>query len=316
MRVHNNTVFVGDSTLNDRHNGGAEEKKGRNSIFAGDLSKKFDPVTKKREMARKQVMKIVSDAWAGEQKIDKGIEEIRDKVKEHLKQRSEIEGMIKEVDEEREALKGTYGVVEGSQEEQDLELLEKETDEVPLTEEEKERLVQIKENGVTEYQQRSLELKEHRKHYEEKLSIVENEAFAELASITSTRIDRLKYQTMVKAQGKAEDIMEAASKEIVGMLRDEAKDHIDEEMEEKKEAAEEKAEKEEEEEEKIEKAKASKEEKEEFSEGVSEQIEDTSRALTQAESTVDDVQREIKKLMDELKLLEEDLKGAAVDTIM
>lgn len=27
MRVHNNTIFMGDNTLNDRHNGGAQEKR-------------------------------------------------------------------------------------------------------------------------------------------------------------------------------------------------------------------------------------------------------------------------------------------------
>ena len=66
------------------------------------------------------------------------------------------------------------------------------------------------------------------------------------------------------------------------MLIDEAKDHMDEKMAEEKEAAEEKAEKEEAEEERIEKQNEKK--------------------------------KEIKKIVDEMKLLEEDIKGAAVDT--
>ena len=316
MRVHNNTIFMGDSTLSDRHNGAAEEKKERNSIFAGDLSKKFDPITKKKEEARKQAMKIVGEAWAGDQKIDGGIEESRAKIREYQNQMSEASEGIKEVDEERAALKDTYGITDDSQEEQDLRLLEKKQDGTPLTEEEAKRLSQIEADGMTEYQQRSLELRESRGRYEADLAKARNGAYAENASITSTKIDRLKRHTMVDAQENAEDIMEAAGKEIVGMLVDEAKDHVDEEMEEKKETAEEKAEKEEEEEEKIEKAKESKEEKEEFSEDVSEQIGDMSKAMTEMDNTMDDVQREIKKMMDEMKLLEEDLKGAAVDTTM
>lgn len=316
MRVQNNTIFMGDSTLNDRHNGGAEEKKGRNSIFAGDFNQKFDPVVKKREQARKQAMKIVGEAWSGERKIDEDIEERRAKIREYQGQMSEASSKIKEIDEDRAALKDTYRITDDSQEEQDLKLLEKKHDGQPLTDEEKERLAQIEENGLTEYQQRSMELKESRGRYEADLAKARDGAYSENASITTIQIDRLKSHAMIDAQEDAEDLMEAASKEIVGMLVDEAKDHIDEEMEEKKEAAEEKAEKEEEEEEKIEKARASKEEKEEFSEDVAEQASDMTKALTEMDSTMDDVQREIKKLMDEMKLLEEDLKGAAVDTTM
>ena len=316
MRVHNNTIFMGDSTLSDRHSGAAEEKKERNSIFAGDFHKQFDPITAKKEEARKQAMKIVGEAWAGDQKIDEGIEESRAKIREYQRQISEAEGKIREIDDERAALKDTYGITDDSREEQDLRLLEKKQDGQPLTEEEAERLSQIEAEGITEYQQRSLDLREDRGRYEADLAKAKNGAYAENASIASTKIDRLKHHAMVDAQENAEDIMEAASKEIVGMLLDEAKDHIDEEMEEKKEAAEEKAEKEEEEEEKIEKAKEAKEEKEEFSEEISEQIGDMSRVLTEADDIMDDVQREIKKLMDEMKLLDEDLKGAAVDAAM
>ena len=116
----------------------------------------------------------------------------------------------------------------------------------------------------------------------------------------------------MKAQETADEILEAASKEIIGMLTEEAKDHVDQELEEKKEAAEEKAEKEEEEKEKIEKAKEEKEQKEEFVEEVA----DTGEFIVEADNVLKDVQRDIKKVMDEMKLLEEDLKGAAVDTAL
>lgn len=317
MRVQNNTIFMGDSTISDRHSGGAEEKKERNSIFAGDFHKKFDPVARKKQDARKQAMKIVSEAWAGDQKIDNDIEERRSKIRKYQEQMSEASGKIKEIDEERAALKSTYGVTEDSQEEQDLKLLEKEMDAkksgAQLTEEEKEQLAQIREKGLTEYQQRSLEMKESRSQWEADFANAKNGAYAENASITSTQIDRLKSHAMVNAQESADDIMEAASREIIGMLVDEAKDHMDKEMEEKQEAAEKKAEKEKEEEEKIEKAKESKEEKEEFAEEAARQAADMTGYMAEMDNTMDDVQREIKKLMEEMKLLEEDLKGAAVD---
>lgn len=320
MRVHNNTIFMGDNTLNDRHNGGAQEKTDRNSVFAGDLTKKFDPVTKKKQDARKQAMKIVSDAWSGDRKIDEGIEKSRSKVGEYQNRMYEAERGIKEIDDAKKALKAAYGITDESEEQQDLLLLERKMAaekrgdvQSAFTPEEKERLEQIEANGLTEYQERSLDMNRERERLTQERQNAEDAIYGILVSISTTKIDRLKSHSMIDAQNLAEDVMEAAGREIMGMLVDEAKDHIDEELEEKKEAAEEKAKKEEEEEEKIENAKQEKESKKEFAEDVAEHAGDMTKALTQMDDTMEEVQQEIKKLMEEMKLLDEDLKGAAVD---
>ncbi|MDE6964094.1 MAG: hypothetical protein K2P30_10760, partial [Lachnospiraceae bacterium] len=134
----------------------------------------------------------------------------------------------------------------------------------------------------------------------------------ENAVIRETRLEKLKHDPMVKASQSADEVMEAASKEIVGMLIQEAKEHMDEEMEEKKEAAEEKAEKEKEEEEKLEKIREEKKEKEEFAESVAESTE----LVLEADSSMDEIQKEIRKVMEEMKLIEEDIEGATVDASM
>lgn len=320
MKVQNTTIFMGDNTRRERQNGVTEEKTGQKTIFAGNFNKKFDPIAQKKQQARDQAMKIVRDAWAGEQELDADLEEKRSKIREYQTSMSEASSKLKEIDENRQALKDSYGVSDDSKEEQDLKLLEKEMDAqkagsgMQLTEEEEARIKEIKEKGLTEYQQRSLELKESRGTYEEQLTQARAGAKAENSAIMTMKINRLKSQTMIKASQSADEVLEAAGQEIIGMLIDEAKDHIDEEMEEKKEAAEKKAEKEEEEEEKIEKIKEDKAEKEEFSEGVAEQVEDISQYMVEMDSTMNEVQQEIKKIMDEMKLLEEDLKGAEVDT--
>ena len=324
MRVHNNTIFMGDNTLNDRHNGGAQEKKNGNSIFAGDLNKKFDPIKKKRQDARKQAMKMVSDVWAGDRKIDEGIESSRNKIREYQNQKYEAEKGLKEIEDAQKALRDRYGITDEAKEQQDLLLLERkenaqkrgEDAESVFTPEEQERLAQLEADGFTEYREQSLDMKKEKERLTGEWQNAKDAIHAELVSISSTQIDRLKYHAMIDAQNAAEDIMEAASEEIVGMLVDEAKDHIDEEMEEKKEAAEEKAEKEEEEEEKIEDAREEKESRKEFAESSAEYAEYVTKALTQMDDTMGEVQREVKKLLEELKLLDEDLKGAAVDTSM
>ena len=57
---------------------------------------------------------------------------------------------------------------------------------------------------------------------------------------------------MVDAQQNADEIMDQAGKDAIGMLVDEAKDHVDETYEEQREEAKEKAEEKEEQEEKLE----------------------------------------------------------------
>jgi len=285
------------------------------SIFAGDLSENFDPIARKQQSARKKVMKLVGDAWASDQAMAEEMADARTRMEESRKVMGEANGEIKWAEEERASLRESYGIAEDSQEEQDLKLLEKEHTArtfggVSFSEEERERLAQIHEDGLTEYQERSMELYQGEDYYKKQLNEARAEMKAANGTVSTIKSAMAKSQTMQKAQNTADQIMESARKEIVGMLIDEGKDHIDEEMEEKKEEALEKAEKEKEEEERLKEAKEEKEEKEEFTE----QVADSTQLMTEADSAMDDVQREIKKLMEEMKLLEEDIKGAAVDT--
>lgn len=316
MKVHNTTIFMGDTSRSERHgNMSADEKKSGNTIFAGGLNKSLDPIAQKKKEARQQAMKIVSDAWAGDKKIDSDLEERGNKIAKLRGEIGQERSTVNDIEAEREKLRETYGVEADSQEEKDLKLLEKEIDakisgsNVSVSKEEAERIKELKAAGLTEYQERSLRMKEETVYYKNQIYEKEQEIEVENAVIRGTKLERLKQDPMVKAQAQAEDIMEAASKEIIGMLADEAKEHIDEEMEEKKEAAKEKAEEEKELEEKLEKIKEKKEESEELTEDILEAAEE----MVQFDDVESDVQQEIKDLVSKMKLLEEDIKGAAVD---
>lgn len=146
--------------------------------------------------------------------------------------------------------------------------------------------------------------------YETEINEASREMQGENAAIKSIELERLKKDPMVGAQKAKDEILEQASDQIVGMLMEEAKDKIDEEMEEKKDAAEEAEEKKEEEEERAEKQ----DEKKAKEEQLRDQIKASTELMTKSDELLDDVQKEVKKILDEMKLLEEDLKGAAVDT--
>ena len=316
MKV-NQTIFMGDDSLRARH--GHENPKGdsdRKTIFAGGLKKVLDPIQEKREQAQKQAMKIVGDTWGNDQKLDDDLDNRREKVKECQEKIGAANDELLEIKNRRIQLREEMGIAEDSEEEQDLKLLEKEIDsyksgsDIHLTKEERERIAQIKAKGLTGYQERSLAMKNGGALYETEINEASQVMQGENAAIKSIKSERLKKDPMVEAQKAKDEILEQASDQIVGMLMEEAKDKIDEEMEEKKDAAEKAEEKKEEEEERTEKQ----DEKKAKEEQLRDQIKASTELMTKSDELLEDVQKEVKKILDEMKLLEEDLKGAAVDT--
>ena len=357
---------------------GQEEQK-RNTIFMGDLNVKKDPITQRKQYAQQKALKMVGDAWDVDRKIDQNIQDIRDKLRQLEDEYVENLGYIAEGDAQKEQLRQQYNVAPDSQEQKDLELLQKKADymrhpdEVTLTEEERARLKAIsgrppetKEEvellqrkadaekfglevewteeeeallkemeGVplTEYQERCLKIDEYQKIYESRNDVIKDQIAAYNGSIRATRLERLKFREMEKAQKKAEEVMEAAGKEIIGMLMEEAKDHVDEEMEETKEEAEEKAEEEASQEEKIEERKEDTAELEqrideahrenEAREELRREAEERSREdavllgdimeAGMGTGSLSDVKFDVKNMLHKMKLLEEDLKGSIVD---
>ena len=94
------------------------------SMFAGNTNL-VSMTDQKRDSARKQAMKIVSDAFSGERKLDATMQGIRDKVSA-LKE--ENHGYMKEIRANEERifeLADMYGIDPESEEQKDLKLLHK-----------------------------------------------------------------------------------------------------------------------------------------------------------------------------------------------
>ena len=139
---------------------------------------------------------------------------------------------------------------------------------------------------------------------------LEKEIEVENAILSATRIERLKSNPMGDARKQADAVMEQAGEEIVSLAVDAAVEHVDREFEEKVEAAKEKAEEEELREEKLE---SIREKKAEAQERISEEILETTTELVEMDTKQESVQKEIQAVVDKLKLLAEDIKGARVD---
>ena len=289
---------------------GSQVKNG--SVFIGNKKGGIsDLIEQKRAQARKQATKVLRDQFARDNKITDNMNEMRARNAEIMGELNGLAEQKKGFMEERDALQEKFGIDPDSQEQKDLELLRKANNYFEsgnlaiLTKDELERLANMGER--TEYQQRALEydaIIEHITSIETKLN---GEKMGNTSSITAAK------QAILEAGGKgiraakeaAESILDAASDSIIGMLWQDAKKHVDEEMEKLVEAAKEQAEKKEEQEEKLEESKEEKEEQEEMTE-----------AIRETASEQEKLQGEIKKILAEAELLEEDMKGLVVNDVM
>lgn len=324
-----------DSNRLGHDNGQLGAKNQKQTLFGGDLSIANDPIALKRKEAQEKAWKIVKNAWANDMSVDESVQERREHYAQMEALRKEATESLADINDDKEVLRELYGVGADSQEQKDLELLEKEQDykngvsfDAP-TKEEMERLAELHQQPLTEYQERALELNNQAGNLKLQIEDANRRMRDDTSDLYSIRQERLKSKAMLEAQDAAEDIMETANDEIIGMLLQEAKEHIDEKMEESKEKAEKAAEEQEEKEEQLEEVKLERAVQEAMIEGTKEAVEKAKAIQRQNEAPdmemtemVDiakgsDVSKDVGQSLDEIKnsmkLLEADLKGIKVD---
>ena len=316
------------------------EKSGNNTAVSGANLTGESLISQRQNLARKNAMKIVTDAFDQEKKLDNQMQSIKDRIKEL---QDDISKMDKEDGECREHLKELqehYGVDENSEEHKQLERL------VVLNNLGK--LTQKDLDNMTEYQHKGLYDLSTVRGNEREIDRLKETQMAYVQGYADIKRERSKSQDMLKAQDAAEEIMDSMNSETISLLTEEAVEHIDEEQKEREEEAKEAAEKKREEK----KEKAEKLEKEAIREELIENIRDnanstevktaadTKRALARRERaeaeaaveetpnkviisdevTMDDIQEEVNskitEVINKLSLLSDDVKGATVDDLV
>ena len=152
---------------------------------------------------------------------------------------------MKQIRESKEIARQSYGVVPDSQEQKDLELLEKyqdyqkgvQTDD--FSKEEIDRLKELQNTPLTDYQTRALQLNAQKDVILNKKDRAQRNVTSLTEAAADAKLDQLKSQDMQKAQDAADELLDASDKDAFGMLIQDAVDHIDEKQEEEKEKAEE-----------------------------------------------------------------------------
>jgi len=318
MKVENVTVLSGVVQESRRLEEVKEKsgKSGSQTIFAGNMWGDYtlqDRIQQRIERAQKRALKMVGDAWDGDRKIDTEIAESKGRLSELQENNKAHRDEINECKRQSEELMKAYQVREDSTEQKDLELLKKANtpaatgEKQELTEEERERLAKIQENGLSEYQTRVLEL--YKRECDAKVAIHGNDLEIEMenAVIRGIRGERVKVHPVLDARQEAEGIMEAARDDIVGMVVQDSKDHLDEEQEEREEEAEKVEEKKEEMEEIRDERKEKEEEMEELIKDMPlDENMDQNQKLA-------DIKRKVQDIMNEMNVAIEDIKGAQID---
>lgn len=281
MKTNGNiTLFAGarDAMEGSAAGNAAGKQAERKTVFAGNLKPGDDfrdRVEERKEQARQKAMKIVGDVFESDKAVDADIEGRREHVRELIAERRTYVEEQNDLAAQRESLDKAWESGE-------------------LTEEEYERM--------------GADLAEHDKECTCRLNESERSIKEENSVIRGIKRERLKKDPMVKAQKQAEETLQDARDEIVDMGWEEGREHIEEESGER--------------EEKAEKIEEERKKQEEFIEGQKEKREEEEELLTgqlapeELTSLMDgdsDVQREVREMLQKMKLLEEDLKGAVVD---
>ncbi len=312
--------------------------KGRTiSINAGKMES--DPIAARRKLAHKQAMKLIKDAFKGQQSNLDKIKELEKLAGEFEKECSVYRDNIIDADQRMDGLKESYGISEDSEEQKNLELLVRaKEDPFSLSAEERKQVDAIREQGLTEYQSKYLTILDEKNSYKRELDRQEGNIGAIYSSINTMRLAMLKDHSMYKASKEAENIEKKAAKDAATALIEEGKDNIDEDFEELKEKAQKVKEKRIAEEEKELKAEEREARIEEMIERIRESNEEDSdykeehdrRELSvdailankdilsvpnfaAVESEKASMSAEVKTIAAKLKLIDDDIKGAAVD---
>ncbi len=318
MKVENNvTVLCRSVQENRRMKEIKDGQSGGKTIFAGNMQGDFslqDRIQQRIERAQKRAQKVFNDAWNGDRKMDEEIGRSRDKISELKQDNKELTAEIGELARQTEELMEGYQVKADSTQQKELELLKKENaskysiyGEIKLTKEEREQIAKIRERGLSEYQTRVMALDD--RAWETRAIIFGNDGkiMQEDAVIQGIHMERAKVHPIADARDRAEDIMNSARDDVIGMVIQDSKDHLDEEQEKREEESEKIEEKKEEMEELLDKREEKEEEMEELIKDmpINENMDQN--------QVVAEMKRQIEGILSEMNVAIEDIKGAQID---
>lgn len=345
MRIQQNTdvqinPFQNQDNAKDATGvGKSVHKSGNTSSVSGANLKGESLVRQRQGLAKKQALKVVSDAFGGEKKLDAQMQGIKDEIKRLQDVINEKTADTMANDARLEELQEQYGIDPDGEESEELSKLAFKANHS------KEGLSDEEKSQMSEYQQQALYYVAKNQQNALDIDQAKAQQAGNVQGYADMKRERAKSQDMLKAQDAAEEIMDAANGEAIALLTQEAVEHVDEEQkeceEEAKEAAEKKKEEKKEEAKKLEKEAMQQEmienikehaletqrtsadvkramARRERAEADSMGAEDSQKTIISEGASMEDAQNavnsEITNILNKLSLLSNDVKGSTVDS--
>ena len=233
------TVSFGKRNIRDAAGEDPGCGKGKNVFFAGESNLTEDPIEQRRKTAQKRALQVVGAVWENEQSVNRDIQTRREQYAQMQARKKEAQEQLADVRKDEKVLQQLYEVPADSRGTAGAGIAEKSAGlenhvGEALTQEEKERLAEIDLNNLTEYQQRALELNERAAVFQKTAQQEQRKMQETVSTVKQILLEKLKTHPMVDAQKAAEDILEAANGEIIGMLVQDAVDQADDKLEEER----------------------------------------------------------------------------------
>ena len=304
------TAFNGIKASTDKRVKSSAKK---NSVFAGDLNlsdSTASRIEQKRNGARKQAKKLIQDAWDKDTKALGSIQDMEKDKADKVNEITDLKAKAAYLEKDKKAAAEEYGIDPDSQEQKDLELLEKYqnnkagVENSHFSEDEVNRLKELQNEPLTDYQKQVLKFNASKNAILQDAGMKEEKVISMHESINLAKLDMLKSQTMIKAED-----------EIFGMLIADGKEKLDEDAKETQEKADDASQKREEREEKIEENRQERKEQEEIlsKDADADKLEQNLSLQKQTDNNITDVQKNIQRMIKEKGLVNEDIKGIEID---
>lgn len=278
------------------------------AIYAGSIQnndKNGNSLLEQRKaLAGRQAKRVIANVYAGEKRLDAQKQKISDNFTDLLTENGTLGDQILENQKKMDALQKKSGVEQDSQEQKDLELLEKgydllfgQTNET-FTQDELDQLRGLNQTGLTSYQSQTLFLYGRNRSLKSTISGNTKAMQALNSGLTEMKLERLKSDPMGQAQKAADEILAQSSKDIIGLLIGEAQDHLDDKQQER----------EEQQQKQEERAGQQSQQTQENQPGGT-----TQNASLSVQEIQDRVKSEMKKLLEKMKSLSDSLKGSGIN---
>lgn len=206
----------------------AQEHEGGKNIFVGDSPILFsEQMGQKKAAAQKNSLKKILEQFTSDLEVDNAIKDSEVQREELTKEIEKYNEELNKIEQAQKELKEEYGITDGCEEEENLELLRKSVNDLfSLTEEDMTKLEEMGE--ITDYQKAALEYDAQAAVWEEWKADVMGKVENTGKQIEAIKLERLKADPMVAVQAAAAEIMEVAIQNIITEIYEEAKEELEE----------------------------------------------------------------------------------------